>query len=258
MVQSNRYDALWRRREKIEYPADSPPVTNRYIYKDWLVLATRDEVGTLRETFTHGANLFEELNSLEGGTGAILASTQNNISQVYCYDFNWNIERILSEFWQAERKNLYSPFGLNLSKTDKGTGSVGFVSKETDFLLSLVYFGYRYYCVETGKWISRDLISEEKNENQYSFCLNNPINYIDYDGRDAFGNPVKKKGLIGKLKCGYKMRKWYDNCMKNVPQCDDCSIEDQALCFEQRREAVQRCATDSKSMLEACIKACYR
>ena len=70
LVQSNRYDALWRR-EKIDYAADGSAITNRYLYKDWLVLVVTDGEGNVLETYTHGADLSGEPG---GSAGGILAS----------------------------------------------------------------------------------------------------------------------------------------------------------------------------------------
>jgi uncharacterized protein RhaS with RHS repeats len=45
----------------------------------------------------------------------------------------------------------------------------------------LVYFGARWYDPEIGRFISPD--PEEDGENWYSYCENDPINYVDPDGR---------------------------------------------------------------------------
>jgi len=58
---------LWRRREKVDYAADGTATTNRYIYKDWLVLAVTDGAGNLLETYTHGADLSGEVGGSAGG-----------------------------------------------------------------------------------------------------------------------------------------------------------------------------------------------
>lgn len=54
----------------------------------------------------------------------------------------------------------------------------------------LYYFGARYYDPEIGRFITRDRkqgrINNPKTLNRYVYCANNPMKYIDPDGRDYF------------------------------------------------------------------------
>ncbi len=47
-----------------------------------------------------------------------------------------------------------------------------FSSKYQDDETDLLYYGYRYYNVSTGSWISKDLIEELGGENLYAFLGN--------------------------------------------------------------------------------------
>jgi RHS repeat-associated protein len=63
----------------------------------------------------------------------------------------------------------------------------------------LVYFGARWYDPEIGRFISHD--PEEDGENWYSYCENDPINYVDPDGRLS----LRGWGILwGGLKLGFK------------------------------------------------------
>ena len=130
LVQSNRYDALWRRREKIEYAADGSAVTNRYLYKDWLVLAVTDGAGNVLETYTHGADLSGEPGGSAGGIGGILASTQAGGAAFYAYDFNGNIVGATSSNQSVLASLTYTPFGEVLSRTGPFTPRYQFSTKE--------------------------------------------------------------------------------------------------------------------------------
>ena len=44
----------------------------------------------------------------------------------------------------------------------------------------MIFFGLRYYCPNTGKWISKDPAKQFLNS--YLYCLNNPLVYCDPDG----------------------------------------------------------------------------
>jgi RHS repeat-associated protein len=57
-----------------------------------------------------------------------------------------------------------------------------FSTKYTEPDSGLVYYGYRYYNPQTGKWISRDPLGEEGGSNLSGFSENNGIDGIDYLG----------------------------------------------------------------------------
>jgi RHS repeat-associated protein len=65
-----------------------------------------------------------------------------------------------------------------------------FTAKERDNETGLDYFGYRYYGSMLGRWTSVDPlidfkrnVSEPQAWNQYQYCINNPLNRTDPDGR---------------------------------------------------------------------------
>jgi RHS repeat-associated protein len=59
--------------------------------------------------------------------------------------------------------------------------STKFQDDETD----LLYYGYRYYSRSTGRWSSRDPISEKGGLNNYGFVLNRPMTIHDPFGLDG-------------------------------------------------------------------------
>ncbi len=184
LVQSNRYDALWRRREKIEYAPDGTALTNRYIYKDWLVLAITDGGGNILETYTHGADLSGAVGGSAGGIGGILASTQAGGTAIYHCDFNGNIVNVSSSRQSLQASYTYSVFGEVLKKKGTFHSRYQFASKEYDAASGLNYYGYRLYASETGRWLSRDPLEEDGGENLFAFCGNEPVNKADFLGLD--------------------------------------------------------------------------
>ena len=214
LVQSNRYDALWRRREKVEYAPDGTAVTNRYIYKNWLVLAITDGSDSLLETYTHGADLSGHVGGSAGGIGGILASTQAGGAENYVYDFNGNIVGVNSSKQSILSTLTYTPFGIVLARTGSSISRYQFSTKEFDFLIDLHYYGYRYYAGMLGTWISRDPINDQLNptivsdENRtkflsnkrhwvhlYQVIHNQPISHYDYLGLEDTTDPAWK-GLL--------------------------------------------------------------
>jgi RHS repeat-associated protein len=57
-----------------------------------------------------------------------------------------------------------------------------FSTKYTDSETGLLYYGYRYYSLSTGRWLGRDSIEENGGRNLYVFIENAPSNFIDPNG----------------------------------------------------------------------------
>ena len=178
LIQENRYDGLGRRREKVEFDA-GVGVTNRYIYKDWLVLAITDGEGNVLETYTHGADLSGQVGAGAGGIGGILALTQAGGAAHYHYDFNGSVVNVSSSTQTQLAKYTYSPFGEVLLKEGAFTSRYQFSSKEYDASTGLNYYGYRFYSPELGRWVSRDPIGEQGELNLHLYVSNDPVLGVD-------------------------------------------------------------------------------
>jgi RHS repeat-associated protein len=63
-----------------------------------------------------------------------------------------------------------------------GTNPFRFSTKYQDDETDLLYYGHRYYCASTGRWLSRDRIGEAGGVNIYSFTRNNAIAMFDFLG----------------------------------------------------------------------------
>ena len=83
------------------------------------------------------------------------------------------------------RITVEGPFGEVLKKTG-AAGSVPFrfSTKYQDEETGLLYYGYRYYQLITGRWLSRDPIGEKGGINPWQFCANNSANRTDLLGLD--------------------------------------------------------------------------
>jgi RHS repeat-associated protein len=70
----------------------------------------------------------------------------------------------------------------------------------------VMYYGYRFYDPEAGRWPSRDPIGERGGVNLYGFVGNDGVNDLDYLGKDAVNNavPVKEHPLFHMMLEGTK------------------------------------------------------
>ena len=78
-----------------------------------------------------------------------------------------------------QAKYVYSPFGENIGAK---TSRFGFSSEVFDEQNALGYYNYRYFMFKTGRWSSRDIISEFGSLNIYSFNNNESIGRVDLLG----------------------------------------------------------------------------
>ncbi len=81
----------------------------------------------------------------------------------------------------------YHPFGD--TSTEEGSENYLFNGKEKD-ATGLYYYGARYYDPDVGRFLSRDPLKgsrfNSQSLNRYSYCLNNPMKFIDPWGEKNF------------------------------------------------------------------------
>lgn len=86
------------------------------------------------------------------------------------------------------QRYIYEPFGNLVASKGAGENNYTFTGKERDIESSLFYFGARYYCPILGRYISKDVVRPDYENpqtlNRYEYCLNNPLVYLDPDGKD--------------------------------------------------------------------------
>ena len=107
------------------------------------------------------------------------------------------------------------------------TSRYKFNAKELDTETGWYYYGARYYNPSTSTWLSVDPLAEDyKSWSPYNYTLNNPINFIDPDGRsvddwvDKNGNKVYviKNGKGSYTKYATADHKRFGNSLLKTPQ----------------------------------------
>jgi len=194
------YDGRGRLRVRKDYiwltGAWYPNAEARYVYDGMLLLQQRSSGNVPQVSYTRGLDLSESLEGA-GGIGGLLARSTHataspyavNSSAYYHADGNGNITYLLRSDGAANASYKYDPFGRTLSSsgTLAAANLMRFSSKP--IMLSSYgtwgnyYYGYRFYDPESQRWLNRDPIEERGGINLYGFVANNPVNWIDSDGR---------------------------------------------------------------------------
>ncbi|MCK9311948.1 MAG: RHS repeat-associated core domain-containing protein, partial [Bacteroidales bacterium] len=83
----------------------------------------------------------------------------------------------------------YVPFGEVFIEERNNTWNTPykFNAKELDEETGLYYFGARYMDPRTGVWLTVDPLAEKyPGVGSYVYCMNNPVKFVDPDGRDWY------------------------------------------------------------------------
>ena len=97
------------------------------------------------------------------------------------HDGNKNVSDLIGADQTIAANYSYTPFGALLSSSGSSSPSnpFRFSSEFADDALGLVYYNYRHYNPEIGRWASRDLI-EGLYGNRYAFSENETIRAFDF------------------------------------------------------------------------------
>jgi RHS repeat-associated protein len=100
----------------------------------------------------------------------------------------------------------YDEFGNVLLDTNPGFQPFGFAGGLYDQHTKLVRLGARDYDAETGRWTSKDAIGLAAGLNLYAYVANDPINFIDFTGRNAVpAAPSTAAGASGVAAAGTRI-----------------------------------------------------
>ena len=91
---------------------------------------------------------------------------------------------------------VYEGFGKVVGQSGGGGGPYQFCGLwgyRNDQDAGLLHVGARYYEIETGRWVQKDLLLTL---NFYVYCVNNPVNFIDPYGTFPWWLPVVLVGLL--------------------------------------------------------------
>jgi RHS repeat-associated protein len=167
LVEEYFYDAAGMRSQKNTYDGATVKTT-RYIYFGNNVIYETGP-GTTRYILAGGREIAKVVDGKTYYTHRDHLGSSSVVTDSAGAVVNWNANHPYGENWQV------SPVGtVDLDKHR-------FTGKETDASSGLVYFGARFYDPEVGRFITVD--PGKDGLNWYAYCDNNPLRYIDPDGR---------------------------------------------------------------------------
>ena len=92
-----------------------------------------------------------------------------------------------AETGEVVSRMSYDEFGRRLSGERVGFQPFQFAGGRRDIGSGLLQFGARHYDPVVGRWISKDPIGFDGGDtNLYGYVLNDPVNFVDFDGKSPF------------------------------------------------------------------------
>ena len=121
----------------------------------------------------------------------------------YCYyvcDHLGSVREVVSDAWNVQRNGYYAyggPYGD--WNTNADVQPLKFLGKEWDHQhgLDLYDFGARLYDPAVGRWTTMDPLCEKYySVSPYAYCFNNPVKFIDPDGKKVLIFYQDKRGNL--------------------------------------------------------------
>jgi len=133
------------------------------------------------------------------GEGYITLSGATPVYHYFLKDHQGNNRVVINQGGTVEQVNHYYPFGgLFGESTAGGVQPYKYNGKELDRMhgLDLYDYGARHYDAALGKWQTVDPLAEKYYSiSPYVYVANNPVRFIDPDGRDWYSIHNKEEQI---------------------------------------------------------------
>jgi RHS repeat-associated protein len=143
---------------------------------------------------------------------AALAQTTTQVVEYYTTDAIGSVRAVTKKVngqWQVTHHD-FMPSGEQVSPPYPSPDKRLFTGKERDAETGQDYFGARYYRTDLGRFTTvdpelniKDALVDPQRWNRYAYVRNNPLRYVDPDGKDIWdllggmGNAIKSNFTLG-------------------------------------------------------------
>lgn len=191
------YDYMGRRFEKKIRRDGVLTKYEKYVYDGYKLIAIYD---ALNDNALQAAFTWQPI-----GLDVPLTMTYREETFYYVTDGNKNVVAMTDSSGNHITEYTYAPFGrlLHMEGELAEINPFRFSSEFHDNETGLVYYNYRYYSPELGRWVKRDPIEEKGDVNLYAMVGNNLIDYNDYLG-------------LEKCICGVDISQAVDDLLNNM------------------------------------------
>lgn len=163
------YDYRNRRLEKTENGD-----TISYLYDGGVSVQEYDADGSLK-------NYLVRAGGYGGGIGDVICAENADGSnrEYFLYNATGTTSALTDDSGKVTSTSCYTAWGVETATVGETNNVRKFSTKERSIVLGIDYFGFRYYDPELGRFISRDMTGYPDGPNNYLYCKNSPVNYID-------------------------------------------------------------------------------
>jgi RHS repeat-associated protein len=139
------------------------------------VLSETDENGQVRETFIYANGM------------RVASVSPDGKMKFFHNDPLGSPIMITDENGNALQRYVYDPYGTVIVSKGENENNHTYTGKELDAESGLMYYGARFYDPKIGRFITKDIAAPDygnaQSLNRYVYCLNNPLKFVDPDGR---------------------------------------------------------------------------
>src|SRR5690625_2294410 len=162
-----------------------PAKSLRFFYDGWNLIEERDFLNgdAVKRRHVWGVDVTGTPQGA-GGVGGLLWSETATHTFAASADANGNILAwIETATLSVSGRADYGAFGEPVVRIGAAREMpFGFSTKYMDFETDLLYYGFRYYSSNMGRFLNRDPLEEDGGLNLYAFVGNDPVNRWDYLG----------------------------------------------------------------------------
>ena len=195
-----KFDRMGRRVEYIETVAGTTNIHHRFVYDGYLCIQRLSGAANNSIDLVFGWDPSEPV-----ATRPLVMQKYGKYNLFYTHDGNKNVSELVF-FQQANgiaAHYEYAPFGA-VTATNRSTpvtpydfreyNPLRFSSEYADDALNLVYYNYRHYELNAGRWTSRDILNDTHNGMDY--CMNQVMGQIDVLGLRMIISGIPKEGHV--------------------------------------------------------------